>query len=63
MLSPFIGSCYLSSIHASHVMLHHLPPSWNAEEDDPEVDWDYLRTVTVVMTSMVFNFLFCDCNG
>ena len=23
---------------------------------------DYLKTVTAVMTLMVFNFLFCDCN-
>ena len=23
---------------------------------------DYLRTVTAVMTLMVFNFLLCDCN-
>ena len=52
-LSPFIRSHYLSPIHISHITLHHLSPSW----DVPEVNWDYLRTVTAVMTSMFFNFL------
>ena len=42
----------ISSIHKSQVKLHHLPPSWNADEDGA----DYLRTVTAVMTSIVFNF-------
>ena len=50
-LSLFIWSHYLSPIHMSHITLHHLPPSWNV----PEVNWDCLRTVTAVMTSMFFN--------
>ena len=27
-----------------------------------KIGTDYLRTVTAVMTLMVFNFLLCDCN-
>ena len=46
----------------SQVKLHHLSLSRDADKDVPEVDWDYLRTVTAVMTVMVFNFLLCDCN-
>ena len=49
-------------MRASHVTLHHLSPSWDADEDVPEVNRDYLRTVTAVMTLMVFNFLLCNCN-
>ena len=49
-------------MHASYVTLHHLSPSLDAVEDVSEVNGDYLRTVTAVMTSMVFNFLLCNCN-
>ena len=44
---------------STRVTLHciFLPPSWDADEDVPEVSWDYSRTVTAVMTSIVFNFL------
>ena len=40
-----------------HESCSYLPPSWDADEDVPEVNWEYLRTVTAVTTSMVFNFL------
>ena len=49
-------------MHASYVTLHHLPPSLDADEDVSEVNGDYLKTVTAEMTSMVFNFLLCNCN-
>ena len=41
----------------SQAKLHHLPPSRDADKDVSQVDWDYLRTVTAVMTLMVFSFL------
>ena len=37
--------------------LQHLPPSWDADEDVPNVNWDYLRTMTPMLNSMVFSFL------
>ena len=66
MLSPFFTFYHakLSPIHTSHVALRHLPPSLDADEDVPEVNRAIsdLKTVTTVMTSIVFNFLLCDCN-
>ena len=40
-----------------HLLLGLALSSWDADEDVPEINWEYLRTVTAVMISMVFNFL------
>ena len=57
MLSPFKRSRYLSPIDVSRITLQHMPPSWDADEDASGENWDYLRTVTAVTISVVFNFL------